>query len=211
MHFFCLLSVHWFLHQDEGWSISRRFLVDIPKLLLCCAPIVIKYSDNLYSRFFQTFMQAYCIDKYQSFCCYVLYSDRTIVSSLNKTHVSHMCPKITDETHCDALCVKTSTKKKRKGVYNNEHWTVLFILIWHYKLRVKSPKNFILWEKMWKVSSRTGKWKIQRKTFPPPATSLQSKAEKCELKVFRKCCSRHGTREGLHIIMEEESRKIIKE
>ena len=66
-------------------------------------------------------MQAYCIDKYQSFCCYVLYSDRTIVSSLNKTHVSHMCPKITDETHCDALCVKTSTKKKRKGVYNNEH------------------------------------------------------------------------------------------
>ena len=128
MHFFCLLSVHWFLHQDEGWSISRRFFVDIPKLLLCCAPIVIKYSDNLFSRFFQTFMQAYCIDKYQSFCCYVLYSDRTIVSSLDKTHVSHMCPKITDETHCDAFCVKTATKKKRKGVCNNEHWTEQYYL-----------------------------------------------------------------------------------
>ena len=35
MHFFCLHSVHWVLHQDEGWSISRRFLVDIPKLYLC--------------------------------------------------------------------------------------------------------------------------------------------------------------------------------
>ena len=108
--------------------------------------------------------------------------------------------KITDETHCDAFCVKTASKKKRKGVILQctLNRTVLFILIWHYKLRVKSPKNFILWEKMWKVSSRTGKWKIQRKTFPPPpATSLQSKAEKCELKVFRKCCSRHGTWEGL--------------
>ena len=151
MHFFCLLSVHWFLHQDEGWSISRRFLVDIPKLLLCCAPIVIKYSDNLYSRFFQTFMQAYCIDKYQSFCCYVLYSDRTIVSSLDKTHVSHMCPKITDETHCDAFCVKTATKKREKVfiTMNTEQNSIIYpYLAWHYKLRVKSPKNFILWEKM---------------------------------------------------------------
>lgn len=162
-------------------KISCRYskVIFVSQLLLNIQTIYILYS--------QTFMQAYCIDKYQSFC-YVLYSYRTIVLSLDKTHVSHMCPKITDETHCDAFCVKTATKKREKVLYNTEQWTlnrtVLFILIWHYKLRVKAPKNFILWEKMWKVSLRTGKWKIQRETFPPLATASQSKAEKWELELF---------------------------
>ena len=84
--------------------------------------------------------------------------------------------------------VSKQQPRKEKRCYNTEQWTlnrtVLFILIWHYKLRVKAPKNFILWEKMWKVSFRTGKWKIQRETFPPPATASQSKAEKWELEVF---------------------------
>ena len=70
-------------------------------------------------------MQAFCIDTYQSFCCCVLYSFRTtIVLSLDKTHVSHKCPKITDETYCDAFRVKKEPRIKEKVLgktMNTEH------------------------------------------------------------------------------------------